>query len=220
MTGLDKIKDKIIAEAKLDATKIIEDAQKKCNEIFLRASGDADNIKAELDVAAHREAESIISRAKSGAALEKRNIIAQAKSHATDLAFETARKEILSLPTEQYAEFLAKLLVSALNTQIEIEKTNFALYGEESRQEPIDILLAQEDIARVGAQIIPVAKKLAAGKPVSELLGRTGVSVDAARIDGGMIVRIGDLDINCSVGALIDSAKERLEGDVAKILFG
>ena len=220
MTGLDKIKDKIIAEAKLDAQRIIEDAQKKCNEILLRASGDADNIKAELDVAAHREAESIISRAKSGAAPEKRNNIAQAKSHATDLAFETAKKEILSLPVDKYAEFLAKLLVSALNAQIQIEKTNRELYGEEGTQEPIDVLLAQEDISKVGALILPAAKKLATGKPVAELVARAGVSVDSANIEGGMIVRIGALDINCSVESLIESAKERLEGNVAKILFG
>ncbi|MBO5280141.1 MAG: hypothetical protein IJC32_02925 [Clostridia bacterium] len=220
MTGLDKIKDKIIAEAQLDAARMIEDAQKKCNEIILRASGDADNIKAELDVAAHREAESLISRAKSGAALEKRNIIAQAKSHATDLAFETAKKEILSLPDEQYIEFLAKLLVSALSSQLDIEKTNRELYGEESNEAPVDVLLSQEDIMRAGTKIIPAAKKMAAGKPVSHLLERAGVSVETAKIEGGMIIRIGDLDINCSVEALIESAKERLEGDVARILFG
>lgn len=220
MTGLDKIKDKIIAEAQLDAARMIEDAQKKCNEILLRASGDADNIKAELDVAAHREAESLISRAKSGAALEKRNIIAQAKSHAADLAFETAKKEILSLPDEQYIEFLAKLLVSALSSQLDIEKTNRELYGEESNEAPVDVLLSQEDILRAGAKIIPAAKKMAAGKPVSHLLERAGVSVETAKIEGGMIIRIGDLDINCSVEALIESAKERLEGDVARILFG
>lgn len=220
MTGLDKIKDKIIAEAQLDAARMIEDAQKKCNEIILRASGDADNIKAELDVAAHREAESLISRAKSGAALEKRNIIAQAKSHAADLAFETAKKEILSLPDEQYTEFLAKLLVSALSSQLDIEKTNRELYGEESNEAPVDVLLSQEDIMRAGTKIIPAAKKMAAGKPVSHLLERAGVSVETAKIEGGMIIRIGDLDINCSVEALIESAKERLEGDVARILFG
>ena len=220
MTGLDKIKDKIIAEAQLDAARMIEDAQKKCNEIILRASGDADNIKAELDVAAHREAESLISRAKSGAALEKRNIIAQAKSHATDLAFETAKKEILSLPDEQYIEFLAKLLVSALSSQLDIEKTNRELYGEESNEAPVDVLLSQADIMRAGTKIIPAAKKMAAGKPVSHLLERAGVSVETAKIEGGMIIRIGDLDINCSVEALIESAKERLEGDVARILFG
>ena len=220
MTGLDKIKDKIIAEAQLDAERMIEDAQKKCNEILLRASGDADNIKAELDVAAHREAESLISRAKSGAALEKRNIIAQAKSHAADLAFETAKKEILSLPDEQYIEFLAKLLVSALSSQLDIEKTNRELYGEESNEAPVDVLLSQEDILRAGTKIIPAAKKMAAGKPVSHLLERAGVSVETAKIEGGMIIRIGDLDINCSVEALIESAKERLEGDVARILFG
>ena len=220
MTGLDKIKDKIIAEAQLDAERMIEDAQKKCNEIILRASGDADNIKAELDVAAHREAESLISRAKSGAALEKRNIIAQAKSHAADLAFETAKKEILSLSDEQYIEFLAKLLVSALSSQLDIEKTNRELYGEESNEAPVDVLLSQEDIMRAGTKIIPAAKKMAAGKPVSHLLERAGVSVETAKIEGGMIIRIGDLDINCSVEALIESAKERLEGDVARILFG
>lgn len=220
MTGLDKIKDKIIAEAQLDAERMIEDAQKKCNEILLRASGDADNIKAELDVAAHREAESLISRAKSGAALEKRNIIAQAKSHAADLAFETAKKEILSLSDEQYIEFLAKLLVSALSSQLDIEKTNRELYGEESNEAPVDVLLSQEDILRAGTKIIPAAKKMAAGKPVSHLLERAGVSVETAKIEGGMIIRIGDLDINCSVEALIESAKERLEGDVARILFG
>ena len=220
MTGLDKIKDKIIAEAQLDAERMIEDAQKKCNEILLRASGDADNIKAELDVAAHREAESLISRAKSGAALEKRNIIAQAKSHAADLAFETAKKEILSLSDEQYIEFLAKLLVSALSSQLDIEKTNRELYGEESNEAPVDVLLSQEDIMRAGTKIIPAAKKMAAGKPVSHLLERAGVSVETAKIEGGMIIRIGDLDINCSVEALIESAKERLEGDVARILFG
>lgn len=220
MTGLEKIKDKIIAEAQLDAQKTIEDAQKKCSEILLRASGDADNIKAELDDAAHREAESIISRAKSGAALEKRNIIAEARSHATDLAFETAKKEILALPKDKYTEFLAKLLISALSSQLDIERANHALYGEEMSEEPIDVLLSQEDISSVGAELIPAAKRLSVGKPVSGALSRAGVSVDIAKIEGGMIVRIGDLDINCSVESMIEAAKERLEGDVAKILFG
>ncbi len=219
MTGLDKIKDKIIAEAELDAEKILEDAQKKCNDILLRAGGDADNIKADLDIAAHREAESMISRAKSGAALEKRNIISEAKSRAADLAFETAKKEILGLPKDKYTDFLAKLLISAISSQLDIEKTNLALYGEASGEEPIDILLSKEDILAVGAELIPAAKRLSVGKPVANALSRAGVSVESADIEGGMIVRIGPLDINCSVEAMIDAAKERLEGDVARILF-
>ncbi len=220
MTGLDKIKDKIIAEAQLDAQKIIDDAQRRCNEILLRASGDADNIKAELDDAAHREAESIISRAKSGAALEKRNIIAQARSHAIDLAFETAEKEILGLEKDKYTEFLAKLLISALSAQLDIERTNHELYGEAMSESPIDILLSQEDITSVGAELLPAAKRLAAGTPVSNALTRAGISVETAEIEGGMVIRIGDLDINCSLETLIESAKERLEGDVASILLG
>ena len=58
------------------------------------------------------------------------------------------------------------------------------------------------------------------GKPVANALARAGVSVETAKIEGGMVIRIGSLDINCSVETLIEAAKERLEGDVAKILFG
>ena len=112
------------------------------------------------------------------------------------------------------------MLISALSAQLDIERTNHELYGEEMSEEPIDILLSQEDITSVGAELIPVAKRLAAGTGVANSLLRAGVSVETAKIEGGMIIRIGDLDINCSVETMIEAAKERLEGDVAKILFG
>ncbi len=219
MTGLDKIKEKIISEAKIDSARVIDDAQKRCNEIIQRAQDETSTVKAELKWAADREAESIISLARSGAAMEKRGIIAEAKCGAIDLAFDAAKKYILEQSDGKYTELLAWLLISAVSDQLELERTNKALYGEVSEEFPIDIFLSQKDLGTVGGELIPTAKRLCAGTPAAHALSRAGVSVEAVPIGGGLKVRIGDIDINCSLEAILSETRERLEGEVAAILF-
>ena len=45
------------------------------------------------------------------------------------------------------------------------------------------------------------------------------VSAETADIPGGLILRHGDIQVNCAVDVLVSLCKDRLAGQVAGILF-
>ena len=59
----------------------------------------------------------------------------------------------------------------------------------------------------------------------SELLGKRGkdisvsVAEETADIRGGLILRYGDIETNCSVKAVISSLRADTESEVVKVLF-
>ena len=45
------------------------------------------------------------------------------------------------------------------------------------------------------------------------------LSNDCANIDGGLVVRVGSVEINCSIETIVERLRPQLEVKVAKILF-
>jgi len=220
MTGLSKITDKILAEAREDASGKLAEADARCEEIAREYAARAEEIRKTLNEEARREAAEIVSRAKSGEAMVRRNVLLEAKSARIDEAFALAHQAILSLPEERYEELLIRLLVSVMKGQAEHEKESRELYGEEDAPviDGYEVILNEKDRERLGEKLIGGFRKRMDGE-YSALAEQVTLSRTVAPIDGGLIVRCGQIEINCSLRALFDEIRPRMEGKVSRKLF-
>lgn len=221
MNGLDKITDRILAAAKEEADGILAAAQTECNRISSGYATRAAQIKSELSDKAEREGTDIVARAKSAAANQKRNLLLETKSKLVDDAFDTTLESILAMNDEKYTALLVGLLSAAVLEQIEAEEISRELYGEEEAMEPAcyEVLLNTRDRARCGEALIEQTKRKLGTKVAKEKLDRLNLSEKTVSIDGGMILRYGDIESNCTLSLLFAQLREELEVEVSRALF-
>ncbi len=221
MTGLSKITDKIIAEANGDAAKIRDAADAECRKIADEYKRRAEKIRRGIEERSEAEASAIVSRAKSSAAMEQRNASLAAQSALIDKAFENAKKEILYLPDDKYLDFLTSMLVAVLMRQSEDEKTSRELYGEEDAPsaEFYEILLNERDLAKHGKALMENLRRRLVGKSNADIIAKTKLSSQTVKIDGGLILRYGSIEINSSISMLFEQSRPAMEARVSHILF-
>ena len=211
----EKITSRIISVAQSEANEIIAGAEKEAAAITEQYKKKAAAITKEAEAELFAEAENVRYRIKASTEKLSRNIMLDAKSERLDEAFEKARQKLISLPNADYERMLSIMLVSTVKKQIEIEKRAIEQDGEEAEIcEAYEVLLSKSDQSRVSASLIKDAETLAKkeGKKLS-------ISSDAASIDGGFVLRAGNIEINCSIGLIISQMRNDLEGEVYRILF-
>ena len=223
MTGLERITAKIIAEAESDAAKILEAADDRCTVISKEADEKAMAAEKKIAEQNEKKCEDIISRAKSSANMTKRNILLEAESEMIDRAFETARREILNFPKEKYCEMLVTLISGSLAGLIETERVNREVYGDTEElpeeEQPYEILLNADDKAAYGGIILEELRRKVVGKIDSSVLKKVKISDETVNIDGGIILRYGNIELNCSISKMINGLRATLEGEIAKVIF-
>ena len=84
---------------------------------------------------------------------------------------------------------------------------------------PYEVLLNERDRDRVGEALIKEVKQTAAGKLPAEMLARLTLANETVRIDGGLILRCGSIEANCSLSLLFAQLREELEAEVCRVLF-
>ena len=221
MMGLEKITEKILGEAQARADAIMAEAEAECAKIRAEYAARAEQIRERLSTDAEEAAKNRISRAKSTAATAKRNLLLETKSELIDLVFDGALEGTLKLSNEHYADLLVGLLCAALTEQLEAEHTGRALYGDEDMIEPeaYEVLMNQKDRDRLGKLVIEGAKKKLSGKAEKAKLDRLVLSSKTVAIDGGLILRYGPVESNCSLSLLFAELREGLEAEVSRALF-
>lgn len=190
MTSGEKILAGILKDAQESADKIIEDAEKKAQEI---RSGILDGADARCDkiiAEAKKQAETAVNNGNSAAALIKRDRILKEKSAMIDEVLQAAADRINGLDDAEYFKFLA-----------ETAKSNRMTAGGE-------VFLCERDLKRNTDKF----------KEELEKLGLT-LSGSPVGIDGGFILKYGDIQMNCGIGALIREKREILTDKVNRILF-
>ena len=222
MTGLEKITDKIIEEARVDAAATLKEADKQCMQTAEKYVQKAKSIKKDINEKAQKQAEYIISHAKSTASMAKRNILLDAKAQLVDMAFASALEEFTSMSDDKYQTFLIMLLTYALKNQIETENASIILDGEENIciVDKYEIILNKKDADKHGEALIDGVRRGLVGKTESSVFDKLFVSDTHANIAGGLILRYGDVETNCSLEMLFAQKKDKLEVEVYKILFG
>ena len=221
VNGLNKITDKILEDARAEAARILAEAEAECCEIKAKYEAEADAIRERLSVAAEQKGADMIARARSSAAMEKRNILLQQRSDLIEGVFKGAEEWVLSLPQDKYSELLAGLAASALLELSGTEAENREMYGDEEESLPVEcqLLFNKKDKETCAEQVLALLKKKVKGKIPDERVEALTVSHNSLPISGGVVLRCGDVEFNCSFELVFAGLQRELEADVNRALF-
>ena len=204
MNGIEKITSQIDADVQKEIGAALDQARAQAKEIEARyesqaqTQGEALRRKGEQDAALRRE------RLVDVARLEARKTLLAAKQDLVGQAFDLALKKLLELPDQEYIALLAKLTVAASRT------------GREQ------VIFSQKDRSRYGKQAVTMANDMLAkkaGPRAAESAGMLTLAEEARPMAGGLILRDGRVETNCSFEVLIHLQRDALSAEVARVLF-
>ena len=198
MKGTEKIIAHIRADGDAEAKKIIDAASKQAEEKRAESFKAALSEYEKLMQAGNAECEDILSGRRRIAEMEAKKSVLSVKQEMISAAFDAAREEIVNMPRDKYTQFLARMAAEAAASGME------------------EIVLNARDKAEVGKSVCKAANELLSAKGTP---GKLTVSEDTADISGGVIVRFGGIETNCSIDALIRQRRSGLSTEVAAALF-
>ena len=198
MKGTEKIIAHIRADGDAEAKKIIDAASKQAEEKRAESFKAALSEYEKLMQAGNAECEYILSGSRRIAEMEAKKSVLSVKQEMISAAFDAAREEIVNMPRDKYTQFLARMAAAAAASGME------------------EIVLNARDKAEVGKSVCKAANELLSAKGTP---GKLTVSEDTADISGGVIVRFGGIETNCSIDALIRQRRSGLSTEVAAAMF-
>ena len=220
MTGLEKITSRILADANAQAQAILDEAAEKSRAVRAQNLADAQIAQDRLIADAEREGEALVVRAKSSAAMTRRNVELSAKSEMIDRAFARAMQEIYEMDRTEYAALLVSLLCKTLNAQRESERESVRLYGEDIAPAYYELMLNARDSGDVAGLVMDGVRDAAAsGRIPADMLTKVHLCSEPVDIDGGLVLRCGDIETNCSFSMMLASLRPALEPRIQQILY-
>ena len=219
MKGLEKIIERIESQSLSECAEIAAGAEREAERIRAEYAAKAETSEAEIAERTEREAEGIITRAKSSAAMTRRNIIAGERSRNVEAAYEHALETLISLPRDKYTTLLVKLAVTAVKNHAETAELRRSKYGEITEAVPYELVLNKRDRDEVGEAVLLSMKNNHKKELGTDAVRRLVLSESTANIDGGVIVRAGAVEENCSLSLLIEGLHDALDGAVYETLY-
>ena len=221
MNGLNKITDKILAEAHEEADRVLAEARQACDTITADAAIRADEIRERLFDDAEIRAAKMIAEAKSFVASKKQDRLLEVKSRLVNEAFERTRENYLQYDVEKYSELLGGLLCAAVLEQAKAEKRLRSESGDDhaSETDPYEVSMNRRDLDRFGKNTVEHAVKKLSGKLSQATLARIVLCEQPEQIDGGLILRCANVELDYSLSHLFDELKQKLASDVYHALF-
>ena len=220
MIGLKKIIARILDDANAQAQEILDEATEKSLSIRAQNLAEAQAAQDRMIAEAEKEGEALVVRAKSSAAMTKRNIELTAKSEMIDRAFARAMQEIYEMDRSEYAELLLSLLCRILIEQRIAERDSMRLYNECIAPDYYDLMLNARDCGDVASYIINGIRTAAAtGKIPADMPAKVRLAPQSVEIDGGFILRCGDVETNCSFAMMLATLRPAIEPRIQQILY-
>ncbi len=220
MTGLEKITSRILDDANAQAQTILDEATDRSIAVRAQNLADAQAAQDHLVAQAEKEGEALVVRAKSSAAMTRRNIELAAKSEMIDRAFDKAMQEIYEMDRTEYAALLLSLLCKTLNAQRESERDSMRMYGEDIAPEYYELMLGARDSGDVANTIMNGVRAAAAkGRIPADMALKVRLCPTPIEIDGGLVLRCGDIETNCSFSMMLASLRPSLEPRIQQILY-
>ena len=197
MSGLDKIKDRILGDAEKTAEGILEDADKEAAEIKSKAVREADDLSKQITKKADQDLVSFQERVDSSIDMDRRMRLLSAKQEMIRDVIDEARNKISTLSVKEYFGLLLKLI------ELSVRK------GESGT-----LYFSGKDLARM-----PEGFEKAAADAAAEAGGTVAVSKEPRDIGDGFVLSYGGIEENCTFDAMIAAKKDDLTDIVQTILF-
>lgn len=198
MNGIEKITAKLESEARAEIEAINAEAAAKCEEIKKEYEKKAQDEYWKRVQAGTKSVENRVERMASAADMEAKKSVLAFKQEMVSKAFDRAVENISGMPREEYIAFLAGQTAKAASTGTE------------------ELIFNARDRKEFGADAAKAANALLKKKG---LAGGLTVSDETREIPGGLIVKQGDIEVNCSVDILVQLYRNELASQVAEILF-
>ncbi len=198
MEGIEKITARIIEDAEREIAAMQQETEEEVNTLLAQAQTEAEQESMELLIRGRRAAEERRERLSSSADMECRKLELAAKQELLQQSFDAALEELCALPQERYVTLLSALAVEASSS------------GRER------MILSARDADRLGEEIVKAAN---AALQKAGRRGELTLSQETRPIPGGFILAEGDVELNCAFDTLIRLQREKLEKEVAAILF-
>lgn len=197
--GIQRIQERILAEAKEYAAAKEAEAKKKCDELLAERAGINAQKAEQILARAKADADAVRKNAVNGSESRERSEMLKLRVEMSGKAFDAACRKLSHLPQDRYVPAMARLLAEAVNLSLG-DGTQAALS------------LNSRDSAFADAI-------LASAKPMLTK-NVTLVKADSpAPISAGFLLLCGDIEINCSGEKMIETARPALEKNVLDILF-
>lgn len=198
MNGIDKITGRINADADAEIAAILQEAEQQASEIRDSYTQVAEVEYAQTVERGKKDAAERVERLGGVAQLEAKKLLLATRQELLDEAFQNALAQLQAMPEDEYVALLAKLTVDAVQT------------GSE------ELVLSVKDRARCGKKVVTAANALLeqAGKPAQLTLAE-----DAREFAGGVYVRSGNVENNCTFETILRLLRQNASGEVAKVLF-
>ncbi len=193
MNGIDKITQRIQADAQAEIDRVLNEARAEAGRIASKYKAEAEAEAAGFAVKNRKEAAEREERLAGTAQMEARKALLAAKQEMVEKAYELALEKLCAMPAEQYTDVLAGLLAQASSN------------GKE------EVIFSPEDQKKAGKAAVEKANK-DGGKKLT-------LSQETRPIKGGFILRSGSVEVNCAFDTLVRLQKAETAGAVAKKLF-
>lgn len=195
MSGLENIIKTIRDDAAAEANAVLDRARADAARFVAEARAATDSECEQIKEEGRQRAERIHARAKADAAMERRRVLLEKKQALLERTVLSAREAVKALPPDQYFAFLTRLA------------TKNAEQGHGL------MLLSKQDLNRLPDGFhVALNRALPGGATID-------ISTSAAPIDGGFILRYGEIEQNCSLDAIFDGNRERILDAAQAALF-
>ena len=194
MKGTEKIIAHIQADAKAQADAILAQAELQCAEIRQSYETKAKERYGEKIRQGVKVCQDNIDSVERLNQMEARKALLALKQGMVSESFDLAEQLLVQLPQDKYIELLVKLAAQATVT------------GDE------EIVLNARDRSAVGQAVVDGANARIPG-------GKLSLSASTGDFAGGLILRRGSIEANCTIELLVELCRGDMSAQLAKVLF-
>lgn len=198
MTGIDRIKAKILDDARGIADENLNRARQEAERIIAEAQKQALQETENTKQAATAEAENIRKTMDAVSSLEERKRMLKVRQEMVEAAFEAAFEETLKLPVDEYGRLIKGFILESV------------------REGEGEILFNEADRSRLGLQYVEEINTSLRAEGKTSVLRLSGNTIPSR---GGFVLKYGDMEINSTLEIIFSMLRPQLEAEVASILF-
>ena len=219
MTGLEKIIERIRSEARERAGATLQRAEAEATELAKDYAARSEQVRERIEKEGLEAVQAMLNAARAETEKTHTEILQNMRTALIDEAFERAKKEICDTDFGKYRELLGALLTSALLEQHRTEQQSIA-YGDEVEPfERFEVVLNAADRERFGTQVVNDVRRSVERRIGAQKANMIALSEECADISGGLILRFGDVELNCTLDVLMADIRRQLTARVSDILF-
>ena len=196
MTGLEKMKNQILDEAKSLAEAKVSDAENQAQEILEAAKAEAAKTAAGISQKSEADVANYTERIASSIDLQRRTRVLSAKQEVIAEVLNKAYEKLKAMETADYFAMMMKIL----------DKYVLAQAGE--------IYFSQADVNRMPADCRAESEKIAKAKG-----GSLKICSQEKGIEGGFVLAYGGIEENCTLRAMFDAKRDELSDEAHRLLF-